>query len=207
MTVTLILAAALAGQYPRVYAQPQAAAYQQPRAYAEKVILQFVPSLTANEYYGGVVGAATRDEQAKAATARQADELDARLEKLTATVEALRQAVSSAPPASNSSTVPPPPPPPAIPQPVDGRAAVTTIFQKNCAACHTAPARAARGIVLLNPDGTLAPIAPATVVRIDHATYDGTMPPGGQLDTETYSTIREWVGQYKESILQALKGK
>lgn len=80
-------------------------------------------------------------------------------------------------------------------------AAVTQILANRCAGCHQAPASRGRGIVLLDPNGNLAPMSPALMLAIQEDIKTGKMPQGGpQLPDNELAEVSGWVGDHSAEV-------
>lgn len=114
----------------------------------------------------------------------------------------------AAPPPPVRNDVPPPVP---VPVPVPSGAVrlpekVRVLLTERCARCHTgAKSKGAPPVRLFEEDGSPSPLSPAALLRIDMATYAGTMPPGKPLEESEYSDLRAFVDSNRASIASYLK--
>jgi mono/diheme cytochrome c family protein len=94
------------------------------------------------------------------------------------------------------------PPPLARPPSAGGDiTAVSQILANRCAACHQAPASRGAGIVLLDPNGNLAPMSPALMLAIQEDIKTGKMPKGGpQLPDNELAEVSGWVGDHSAEV-------
>lgn len=94
------------------------------------------------------------------------------------------------------------PPPLATPPQAGGDiSAVSQILQNRCAACHAAPAAKGAGIVLLDPNGNLAPMSAALMLAIQEDIKTGKMPKGGpQLPDNELAEVSGWVGDHSAEV-------
>lgn len=83
------------------------------------------------------------------------------------------------------------------------RTDISAVFNNHCVSCHSGAAPAA-GYDLSSHAGTLGPgsdsipnVIPgdATASRLWQRLADGTMPPGGRLDTVDIANVRNWINQ------------
>jgi hypothetical protein len=105
-------------------------------------------------------------------------------------------------------SVPPPPtvPDPPAPNPSGGTAAlkppsadVMGILTNQCAKCHTAPAKAGKGIVLFAEPGKLADLDGGMLLKMDGEVYSGSMPKDHDpMSAEDYSKLRAWINDNKD---------
>jgi hypothetical protein len=105
-------------------------------------------------------------------------------------------------------SVPPPPTVPGPPAPNPGgttalkppSADVMAIFKaQTCMKCHTAPAKAGKGIVLFSEPDKLANIDGGMLLKIDSEVYSGSMPRDHDpMGPEDYSKLRAWINDNKD---------
>lgn len=105
----------------------------------------------------------------------------------------------------------PPPPVPSVPgtnpPPAPGdattvkppNAAVMAIFTAQCAKCHTAPAKAGKGVVLFSEPGKMAALDGGMLLKLDSEVYSGDMPKASQpLSADDYSKLRAWINDNRD---------
>lgn len=104
-------------------------------------------------------------------------------------------------PAQQAFGAAPTPPPLRQPPGAGGDQAVAQILGSRCARCHTAPATKGAGIVLLDPQGNLAPMNAALMLAVQEDVKTGHMPKDGpQLPDDELAIISGWVGDHAPEI-------
>jgi hypothetical protein len=206
----LTLALALPGQY--------AAGYGHANYQAAAVYTQWVPVGDPTPYYGGLVSAAYRYQQAQQASDRAVGDLTAQVQALADQVAALTRAVGGGAPQPTPQPTPQPspdPPPPPTPQPPAPAPApvpvddapppeVVAVFAKfGCAKCHTGKAAKA-GITLYGDDGKPVPLGPLTLQAVSTTLKIGRMPPSGPVPDDDYQTVAAYEVSRGDEIVEAL---
>lgn len=197
-----LLAVAFVGQsyvgqgYYQQYYQPN---YNQ--AYVEKVV--FVAVEDPANYYSGLVGSAQRSANREAQAQQLQANADAKIDRLTAVIEALQKRIeASEPPLPShpgqqisSPPVPTPrneseavPPPPTVAQAASKKSNGLAVLSRACASCHTGRSTTGGGHQLFASDGRFTVQDREGLEAIEAAISSRRMPKGSRK-----LTVRETV--------------